>query len=262
MTDLLNIILYMNRNYKVEICANSAVSAINAQSGGADRVELCAGMPEGGTTPSAGEIAVARQYLVSSRLHVIIRPRGGDFLYSDHERKIMSHDIRVARQAGADGVVFGCLTSQGDVDTVLMRQLIAEADGMSVTFHRAFDVCRDPFQALEEIIDLGCERILTSGRRQTALQGIPFLKELVDRAAGRIVIMPGSGITPDNIIRLATETGATEFHLSARTMRDSDMMYRNPDISMGGQIFVDEYRIPQTDVSVVSRAVRALNSVG
>lgn len=249
----------MKQNLKVEICANSAISAINAQTGGADRVELCAAMPEGGTTPSHGEIAIARRHLTTTRLHVIIRPRGGDFLYNDIEQEIILHDIRAARRAGADGIAIGCLTAEGDVDVELMKKIMEESDGMSVTFHRAFDVCRDPQQALEEIIALGCDRILTSGCRQTAETGIPVLKQLVDQAAGRITIMPGCGVTPENIGRIAAATEATEFHLSARSSLASMMRYRNPEVLMGGNVTIDEYAITRTDPETVRRAIQAVN---
>ena len=169
----------MSNKSKIEICANSVESAVKAQQGGAYRVELCAGIPEGGTTPSFGEIRMARQLLQQTKLHIIIRPRGGDFLYSPLEQEIMLHDIKVARQLGADGVVFGCLTADGKVDVEAMEKLMNAVGDMSVTFHRAFDMCRNPQEALEQIIELGCHRILTSGQEATAEKGIPLLKELV-----------------------------------------------------------------------------------
>ena len=178
---------------KIENCANSVESALKAQEGGAYRVELCAGIPEGGTTPSYGEIKCARKLLKVTKLNVIIRPRGGDFLYSELEQEIMIEDIKIARECGADGVVFGCLTAQGDVDMPLMKRLMQEVGDMSVTFHRAFDVCRDPKKALEDIISLDIDRILTSGQEENAEKGIPLLKELVKQAGDRIIIMPGCG---------------------------------------------------------------------
>lgn len=180
--------------YQFEVCANSVESCLAAQAGGANRVELCAGIPEGGTTPSYGDIVIAREALTKTLLHVIIRPRGGDFLYSPIEQRIMLKDIDNARQLGADGVVFGCLTAKGDVDLSLMRQLIEVSQGMSITFHRAFDVCRNPQEALEQIIELGCNRILTSGAQATAEQGIPLLKKLQQQADGRIILLAGCGI--------------------------------------------------------------------
>ncbi len=244
---------------KIEICANSVASAVAAQNGGAHRVELCAGMPEGGTTPSMGEVSVARDLLKTTKLHVIIRPRGGDFLYSDIEQETMLRDVQMARKIGADGVVFGALTADGDVDLPFMQRLMAEAEGLSVTFHRAFDMCRDPRRALEEIIGLGIDRILTSGQQATAEAGIPLLKELVAKAADRIVIMPGCGVNAYNIRKIATETGAKEFHFSARTNIDSTMRYRNPNVSMGGTVMIDEYKIAITDPDKVRETLRALS---
>lgn len=239
----------------IEVCANSVESAVKAQEGGAYRVELCAGIPEGGTTPSYGEIAVARKLLTHARLHVIIRPRGGDFLYSPLEEEIMAHDIDMATRLGADGVVIGCLKADGSIDTDMAGRLLEHVGkGMSVTFHRAFDMCRDPMGALEQIVGLGIDRILTSGQEATAEQGIPLLRQLVERAAGRIVIMPGCGVNAGNIEKIARETGAGEFHLSARSSIGSGMVYRNRRVSMGGTVCIDEYSRDVTDPAKV-RAV-------
>ncbi len=246
------------KEYRIEVCANGAESALNAQRGGAFRVELCAGMPEGGTTPSAGEILAARRLLDRTRLNVIIRPRGGDFLYSDLETAIMMEDIRTARIAGADGVVFGCLTPDGEVDIPRMEVLMETAAGMEVTFHRAFDMCRDPFRAMDELIDLGCDRILTSGQRNTAPEGAGLLAELVRRAEGRIVIMPGSGITAENVRDLADRTGAVEFHLSGRAPVESAMKWRNPEVSMGGTVRIDEFSHNITSIGRISAVLEAL----
>lgn len=247
----------MNRKYKIEICANSVESAIEAQRGGAYRVELCAGIPEGGTTPSYGEIKMARE-LLSIRLHVIIRPRGGDFLYTPLEQSIMLHDIDMARQLGADGVVFGCLTPDGDIDLPLMERLMKASEGMSVTFHRAFDMCRNPRKALEKIIALGCDRILTSGQQATAEKGISLLKELNVQADRRIIIMPGCGVNSDNIRKIAEETGASEFHFSGRSSIESKMNYRNPAVSMGGTVKIEEYSREITDHTKVEKAIGKL----
>ena len=177
----------------IEICANSAQSCVEAEAGGAKRVELCAGIPEGGTTPSYGEIRTAQALTSSIDINVIIRPRGGDFLYTPAEIQSMLLDIELCKQLKVHGVVFGCLTKDGDIDVPLMRRLIETAKPLSVTCHRAFDVCRDPFAALEQLIELGCDRILTSGQQSDAVKGIPLIAELVKRAAGRIIIMPGFG---------------------------------------------------------------------
>ncbi|HIZ01405.1 MAG TPA: copper homeostasis protein CutC [Candidatus Bacteroides merdipullorum] len=247
--------------YQFEVCANSVESCLAAQAGGANRVELCAGIPEGGTTPSYGDIAIARKSLSSTRLHVIIRPRGGDFLYSPLEQSIMLKDIENARQLGADGVVFGCLTAEGDIDLPLMEQLMQASEGMSVTFHRAFDVCRNPMKALENIIALGCNRILTSGQQPTAEQGIPFLKELQKKAGERIILLAGCGVKEENIARIARETGIHEFHFSAREEVSSAMQYRNEAVSMGGTVHVSEYSRPVTTVQRVARTIEALTNL-
>ena len=234
--------------YKLEICANSVASCIEAQKGGAYRVELCAAIPEGGTTPSYGNIVMARK-LANIKLNVIIRPRGGDFLYSPLEHKIM-----------LKGIVIGCLTADGEIDMVRNRELVNAAGGMSVTFHRAFDMCRDPFDSMEKIISLGCHRILTSGQQPDAEQGIPLLKELVQRSGDRIIIMPGSGINMHNITTIAKETGAREFHLSARKPIESGMIYRNSHIKMGGTaVVIKEYEQQITCSEVVKNTIQALN---
>ncbi len=243
---------------QIEICANSAESAAMAQEAGAHRVELCAGIPEGGTTPSAGEMRAARRLLQRTRLHVIIRPRGGDFLYSPLEQEIMLHDIRAARRAGADGVVFGCLTAEGDIDLPLMEKLLDAARGMSVTFHRAFDVCRDPEAALQQLAGLGIDRILTSGQEATAEEGIPLLRELVKQAGDRLRIMPGCGIHAGNIRRIAEATGAREFHFSGRSPVESGMAYRNARVSMGGTVRIEEYQREVTDPAKVRAALEEL----
>ena len=246
--------------YKLEICTNSAASCIEAQKGGAYRVELCAGIPEGGTTPSYGEIAVARERLTTTKLNVIIRPRAGDFLYSETEHQTMLKDIEMCRKLGVDGVVIGCLTAEGDVDAPRNAELIKAAQGMSVTFHRAFDMCRNPFESLEKIVSLGCDRILTSGQQPKAEQGISLIKELVAKAGGRVIIMPGSGVNEENIVRIARETGAVEFHLSARVPVESKMIYRNPTVSMGGKnIEINEYEQPITSAKRVRKTLEELN---
>ncbi len=243
---------------KFEICANSVESCVEAQRAGADRVELCAGIPEGGTTPSYGDIVVARRVLTTTKLHVIIRPRGGDFLYSDLEKEIMLEDVRMACRLGVDGVVFGALTAEGDVDVAFMRELMTAAEGLSVTFHRAFDVCRNPFEALEQIIDLGCDRILTSGQEPKAEDGVELLRELVQRAGDRIIIMPGCGVNANNIAKIARETGAREFHFSGRSKRESGMLFRKSRVSMGGAVIIDEYSRDVTDEKIVRETIDRL----
>lgn len=243
--------------YRFEICANSVASCIAAQEGGADRVELCAGIPEGGTTPSYGMIRNARQ-AISIGLNVIIRPRGGDFLYTEEEITEMVYDIEAARSLGADGLVFGCLTPEGNVDKKLMKRLMDAAGNIPVTFHRAFDHCRDPFKALEDIIELGCVRILTSGCRPTAFEGIELLAQLVEKAGDRIIIMPGCGVNENNIGQIARLSGAREFHFSAREPAESGMSFRNPSVAMGSE--EDPYGTVRTTARRVAATIKPLKS--
>lgn len=246
------------KEFLVEICSNSVESCLAAQEGGADCVELCAGIPEGGTTPSYGEMITARDLLTDTRLNIIIRPRGGDFLYSPLEIKIMLEDIEMARVIGANGVVFGCLTPDGDIDVPTMKKLMDASEGLSVTFHRAFDVCRDPRKALEQLIELGCDRILTSGQQPNAEAGIPLLKELNKQAAQRIILLAGCGINETNIRRIAVETGIGEFHFSARERIKSEMQYRNEAVSMGGTVLINEYERDVTTAQRVKETIRRL----
>ena len=241
----------------LEICAGSVESAIAARDGGAQRIELCAALEVGGVTPSAGLIAQARK-VEGLTLNVIIRPRGGDFLYNDYEAACMEQDIHTCKQLGIDGVVIGALTAEGDIDTVTCKRLIAAADGMSVTFHRAFDMCRDPRKALEELIAMGCNRVLTSGQAATALAGAPLLKELVEQAAGRIVIMPGCGVNSSNAGAILKATGATEIHASARRSVGSGMIFRHSGVSMGNPD-CDEYARKETDVNEVRAIVKSIS---
>lgn len=245
---------------KIEVCANSAASCVAAEQGGAVRVELCAGIPEGGTTPSYGEMVVARR-AIDIQLNVIIRPRGGDFLYTPAEVEAMLLDIEAAKAAGADGVVFGCLTADGGIDMENNARLMAAAEGLSTTFHRAFDVCRDPFEALEQIISLGFDRILTSGQEASAPKGSELIAELVRRAQGRIIIMPGCGVNESNVAELAKATGAEEFHMSARHRVEGGMVYRNERVSMGGTVTVEEFARDITDPERVAKSVGALRHV-
>lgn len=247
------------KKYHFEVCANSVESCLAAQAGGANRVELCAGIPEGGTTPSYGEISMAREVLDITRLHVIIRPRGGDFLYSPMEVKTMLKDIEMAKHLGVDGVVFGCLTTNGEIDFTVMQELMKASQGLSVTFHRAFDVCRNPKEALEQIIELGCHRILTSGQQATAEQGIPLLKELQEQAAGRIILLAGCGVNEKNVARIALETGIQEFHFSARESIKSEMEYKNESVSMGGTVHIDEYERNVTTARRVMDTIQAIS---
>ena len=242
----------MKQNRIIEICANSAQSCVEAEMGGAKRVELCAGIPEGGTTPSYGEIRMAQKLTLKIDINVIIRPRGGDFLYTPAEIEAMLLDIELCKQLNVHGVVFGCLTKEGEIDVSLMRRLIEAAKPLSVTCHRAFDVCRDPFIALEQLIELGCDRILTSGQEENAVKGIPLIARLVKQAAGRIIIMPGCGVREDNIALIEQKTGAMEFHTSARRVIHSRMEYRNEHVPMGSNIVSSEFETVETCLNKVS----------
>ena len=207
---------------QLEIAANSLASALAAQEGGADRVELCENLGEGGCTPSYGTLAMARERL-RIPLYVLIRPRGGDFLFDALERDTMLRDIELCVRLGCDGVVIGALTQDGEVDVALCRDLIAAARPLGVTFHRAIDVAHDPQAALDAAITLGCERVLTSGAQASAIEGADAIASLVQRAAGRIGVMAGAGVTPGNVRDLVQRTGVREVHASAKALRDSAM---------------------------------------
>ena len=214
----------------LEICANSVHSALAAQEAGAQRIELCENLGEGGTTPSFGTISVARK-LLAIDIYVLIRPRAGDFLYSDEEFEVMKADIEACKKLNCNGVVIGLLTQDGQIDIERTRELVLLAQPMSVTFHRAFDRCKDPFKALEEIIEVGCERVLTSGLKGAAYDASSLLKKLVIQAQNRISIMPGAGINSGNIKAIKVATGAHEFHSSAKMERSSLMNYHNVALS-------------------------------
>ena len=240
----------------LEICVTSVESALAAQRGGAHRVELCENLSEGGTTPSYGMISVARKNL-RIRLHVMIRPRGGDFLYNDNEFEIMRQDIAVAGELGADGVVFGILKTDGSIDTERTQELVRAAKPMHVTFHRAFDMTVDPLLSLEQVIDCGVDTLLTSGHADKAPEGTDLLKKLVEQAGQRIEIMAGSGVTAENVSALATATGAAAFHLTAKKNAASTMAYRKEKLFMGNGrqteyewIIADESQVRQVKTAL------------
>jgi copper homeostasis protein len=238
-----------------EVCVDSVEGVIAARDGGAQRVELCADLVEGGVTPSPGTIELAcRQGLP---VHVLVRPRGGDFIYTDLEVEVIRRDIAAAKAAGASGVVLGGLLPEGEIDTLRMREWAALARPMSVTFHRAFDLCRDPESALEALIGLGIERVLTSGGRPSALEGAVMIARLVRKAAGRIVVMAGGGITAQNLPAIKTGTGVNEVHFSARRALPSLMRFRIQGVYMGKLYEPDEYNRMATEASLVRRVVEA-----
>jgi copper homeostasis protein len=250
----------MSSNIILEICANSVESALMAQKGGAQRVELCDNIYEGGTTPSYGAIKIAREKL-NIELNIIIRPRGGDFCYSDLEFEIMQKDIEFAKKNGVNGIVMGLLHPDGSIDVKRTKQLVESAKPMSATFHRAFDVSNEPFKALNDVIDCGCDRILTSGQMNKAYAGLDLLKKLIEKADNRIIIMPGSGIDETNIQEIYEKTGATEFHASLRKNVLSKMNYKNEDINMGGIPQIDEFNISVTDPDRVQKMIQILKNL-
>jgi copper homeostasis protein len=232
----------------LEICAGSVQSAVAAQAGGAHRIELCQNLAQGGITPSYGLVRQVRK-LVDIPVFVLIRPRPGNFCYSPAELSIMAEDIAQCRQLGCDGVVLGVLDAAGRVDLARCRELLAVAGPMSITFHRAFDACPDQPQALEDVVSLGCHRLLTSGGQPTAEAGQAQLAQLVAQAAGRLTVMPGAGIRPSNIRALAACTGATEFHASAS----------GPAVlSHGPQSTPFDALIAETDAAVVAQLLAQL----
>jgi copper homeostasis protein len=249
----------MKQPVLLEVCANSVISALAAQDGGASRVELCENLFEGGTTPSHGEILLARKQL-HIKLYVLIRPRGGDFLYSDLEFDIMAADVKYCIETGCDGIVIGILNPNGTIDKERCTKLaqMAKQQGLGVTFHRAFDMCADMYQALEDIIEIGCERILTSGGKSTAMEGLRIIADLIKKAAGRITIMPGSGINENNVADLVEFTKAVEVHSSAKVRVQSKMDFKNDRIVMGDN-YGDEYIYEVTDVVRVKNIVKMLD---
>lgn len=243
------------QNVVIEVCANSLESAIAAQAGTANRIELCDNLGEGGTTPSYGAIRVAKK-LLDIDINVIIRPRGGDFLYSDAEFEIMKADIAICKELGVHGVVLGILLPDGRIDKIRCKELIDLAGDLTVTFHRAFDMTANPQQALEDVIELGCARLLSSGQQRSAQHGATLLAELIRQASERIIIMPGGGVSETNVAQILRQTNAREFHVSGRVKRESRMVFRNNDISMGS-VEGTEYALSFTDSARV-RAIRML----
>lgn len=246
----------------LEVCANSVASAIAAQAGGAIRVELCDNLNQGGTTPSHGQITIARSAL-HIKLYTLIRPRAGDFEYSKQEFDIMLSDVRHAIERGCDGIVTGILNRDGSVDIDRCSQIVnmARQHGLGVTFHRAFDMCADHEKALEDVISCGFERILTSGGKTTSIEGAAVIRHLITQANGRIIIMPGGGISEANVADLISFTGAEEIHASLRTQVRSLMEYQNDHILMGADHFNDEYVHDATDEERVRKLLSIVNPI-
>lgn len=241
----------------LEICADSLESAIAAESGGAQRIELCSALAVGGLTPSLGLIRTVRSR-INIGIHVMIRPRGGDFLYSDDDFAAMREDIMLAAQNGADGVALGLLTAEGDVDVKRTRELVELAGPMDVTFHRAIDMARDVEAALEDVIRTGADRVLTSGAEPTAMQGRHRIRELVLAADGRIGIIAGGGIRADNVQELAQTTGVLEFHAALRRTVPSPVRHQRKKIHLGDQ-GVDDYSYKAARAADVRTLQQALD---
>jgi copper homeostasis protein len=240
-----------------EVCVYNYQSAFNAQVAGADRIELCDNMYEGGTTPSYGMITTVSSVLKID-INVMIRPRGGDFCYDDIEYEIMMEDIRKCKELNVNGVVFGILKPDGNIDIEKTSQLCMLAKPMSVTFHRAFDMTIDLMRSLDELTGIGIDRVLTSGGSNTAIEGIAAIRRFVDKSQNRIIIMPGSGINAENIKQISEMTGANEFHMSGKMPVNSIMYYRKNGISMGGIKEIDEYQLMISDIDKIKETIQQL----
>lgn len=241
----------------VEACVDSPLSARRAVAGGARRLELCAALVEGGTTPSSGLMAVVREE-VGVPMHVLIRPRGGDFLYTPDELAVMLADIAEARRTGMAGVVIGALTPEGQIDERVTGTLTDAARPMAVTFHRAFDLAAGPLEAMETLQRLGIERVLTSGQANTAAAGIPVIRDLVGWSGGRVTVMAGGGIDETNALRIVRETGVQEIHLRGSAVEESGMQFRRPGVFMGRPYQPDEYRRSETSQERIRAVVAAV----
>jgi copper homeostasis protein len=246
--------------YMLEICADSVESAVIAQQSGADRIELCDNLAEGGTTPGPGKLLSARSNL-DIALNVLIRPRGSDFLYNDTEFDIMRRDIEFCGEAGVDGVVIGILRKDGTIDIERTTCLVELAEPMTITFHRAFDMCVDPVKGLEDVIITGAHRLLTSGQKNSAVEGTGLLASLIELATSRIIIMPGGGISQTNIADIARITKAFEFHLTGRKITESEMEFRRTGLTMGGIQGYDEFIRKTADPETIAKIVEILKMI-
>ena len=224
--------------YVIEIATSDFLTTKSAVEGGADRIELCANLAEGGTTPSFGHIKKCRETF-SVLVYPIIRPRGGDFLYNTEEFEIMLQDVKLCKQLGCDGIVIGLLNKDGAIDIKRTSLLAEAAYPLGVTFHRAFDRCRDPFEAMEQLIEIGCERILTSGQKPLATDAVEIIAQLNKAADERIIIMPGSGVRKENIRMLAEQTGCVEFHSSLRGKLKTEMEFVHPAFSGSDESYMN-----------------------
>ncbi len=242
----------------IEICANSVQSAIYAQQGNAQRIELCCSLELGGISPSAGTILRCRQ-LLHIHLFVLIRPRAGDFCYSEEEFETMKTTIEFCKQHMIDGIVIGLLNPDRTIDLKRTKELVKLARPMQVTFHRAFDSVKNPLKAVEQLIDIGIDRILTSGQKNTAIEGKELIHQLVLQAKNRISIMPGAGINAQNIETLIETTKATEYHLSAKSLVKSNMTSSSSNLQLNSSPEVSEFDYYETDLEKVRTIVRIVN---
>ena len=240
----------------IEICVEGIDGLLAAQAAGADRVELCASLVEGGITPSLGTVRAALES-ANIPFHVIVRPRGGDFLYSEAEYRSMLADVAALRDLGVAGVVVGCLNADGTIDETRMSALVEAAGLLNVTCHRAFDMTRDPEEALEALIRCKVGRVLTSGQRDTAVEGAGLLADLVHQGGHRIIILGCGALDPNNIAGVLAATGLTEMHFAALKDVPSTMTYRNPQVGMGGTDLDREYRTTVTDGALVAATIAA-----
>ena len=244
------------KTFLLEVCVDSVESAMAAVHGGADRLELCGNLIIGGTTPSLYLYKEIKKH-TDIPVHILLRPRFGDFCYSKAEISVMKQEICAFKKAGAEGVVIGVLKSDGTLDLERMRELIACAEGMHITLHRAFDMCKDPFDTLDQAVELGIQTILTSGQQDSAMKGAQLLNKLVQRAAGRIQLQAGAGVKAEVIVPLFEQTGIRAYHMSGKVTLESAMQYRNPQVFMGLP-GIDEYEIWRTDEAHIAEAANIL----
>lgn len=244
---------------KLEICCFTVESAVKAEKSGADRIELCDNYSEGGTTPSYAAIKYAIGQL-SIPVNVIVRPRGGDFLYTAAEYEIIKEDISAIKKLSANGIVIGFLKPNGEIDLERTQEIVELAKPMEVTFHRAFDMSREPLASLEQLKETGIKRILTSGSQETVMEGIDLLRKLVNNAGDNISIMPGGGVNKRSLSELIDKTSAREFHSAAKKFEESNMEYVNEDLSMGGEEEVSEYQKVSVDEKKIEAMVNALEA--
>ena len=246
-------------NYILECCVDSVESAIEAEIGGANRIELCSALVIGGLSPSKALFEKVKEQ-VNIKIHVLLRPRFGDFCYTDFEHEIIKQEIRMFKELGADGVVIGTLNPDGSLNMEQMQELVEEANGMSITLHRAFDMCADPFRTLEEVKELGIHTILTSGQKNSCIDGKDLLGQLIKKANREVDILIGGGVDVSVIPALYESTGATSYHMSGKVTLDSEMQYRKEDMSMG-VASMSEYQIWRTSAERVSQVKLVLEEL-